>query len=124
MPPVGERDQHGVAPVHRGWRGHEAVPSPELAGPRGADPGTFAGLVTALGGAAGAALLLLPARDFEDARDVLIGAASLLLCSRRGRDRKTAGPGTVPRPGTQTGLSPRCLRGVYVGYVGGPAASC
>jgi uncharacterized protein len=95
--------------------GAAAGSRPELAG-QGARVRRL-GLVTALGGAAGAAILLLtPAKTFEAAAPVLIGGASLVLLLQ-------------PSPGDATALGagrehswPRLAAlffvAVYVGYFG------
>lgn len=87
---------------------------PELAGQR--DRVLRLGLVTALGGAAGAAVLLLaPASTFGMAVPVLIGGASVLLLAQ------PMIRGLSPRPGAER--SWRGLAGVlgaaaYIGYFG------
>jgi uncharacterized protein len=87
---------------------------PELAGQR--DRALRLGVVTAFGGAAGAAVLLLaPATAFALAVPVLIGGASVLLLTQ------PMIPALSPRPGAER--SPRRLAGVfcaamYIGYFG------
>ena len=87
---------------------------PELAGQRGRV--LRLGAITALGGAAGAAVLLLaPASAFGVVVPVLIGGSSLLLLAQ------PAIRGLSPRPGAER--SPRRLAGVfgvamYIGYFG------
>ena len=95
--------------------GAAAGSRPELAG-QGARVRRL-GLVTALGGAAGAAILLLtPARTFEAAAPVLIGGASLVLLLQ-------PSPGVVAAVGAGREHSwPRLVAlffvAVYVGYFG------
>ena len=86
---------------------------PELAGQGGRI--RRLGLVTALGGAAGAALLLLtPARTFEAAAPVLIGAASVLLLLQPVRE-ESAQSDRERNPFLIAALF--CVA-VYVGYFG------
>jgi uncharacterized membrane protein YfcA len=87
---------------------------PELAG-QGARVRRL-GLVTALGGAAGAALLLAtPARTFEDAAPVLIGGAALLLLFQPSRTDAAPGPDRErSRPLLAALFGVAC----YVGYFG------
>jgi uncharacterized membrane protein YfcA len=114
LPPLSANVTNTVSLLFTG-AGAAAGSRPELAGQGGRI--RRLGLVTALGGAAGAALLLLtPARTFEAAAPVLIGAASLLLLLQ------------AVRPKTETGHSDRernpfliaalfCVA-IYVGYFG------
>lgn len=77
--------------------GAAAGSRPELAG-QGARVRRL-GLVTALGGAAGAAILLLtPASSFEAAAPVLIGGASLVLLVQRTPRATAGGTGLAARP--------------------------
>ena len=86
---------------------------PELAGQGGRI--RRLGLVTALGGAAGAALLLLtPARTFEAAAPILIGAASVLLLLQPVRE-ESAPSDRERNPFLIAALF--CVA-VYVGYFG------
>jgi uncharacterized membrane protein YfcA len=87
----------------------------ELAG-QGARVGRL-GLVTALGGAAGAAILLLtPARTFEAAAPVLIGGASLVLLLQPSPGvASAAGAG---REHSWPRLAALFFVAVYVGYFG------
>ncbi len=111
--------------------GAAAGSRPELAG-QTARVGRL-GLVTALGGAAGAAILLLtPASSFEAAAPVLIGGASLVLLLRPSPagPAQAAGPGASAGPGapggpgasggtrSKTRLALLFCVAVYVGYFG------
>jgi uncharacterized membrane protein YfcA len=100
--------------------GAAAGSRPELAG-QGARVRRL-GLVTALGGAGGAALLLLtPAKTFENAAPVLIGAASVLLLVRPGPQESAAGVAAAAGPAREhSKLLLGALLGVavYVGYFG------
>lgn len=94
--------------------GAAAGSRPELAG-QGARLRRL-GLVVALGGATGAAILLLtPARTFEVAAPVLIGGASLVLLVQ-------PTPGGTDPGGSREGSWPRLISlflvAVYVGYFG------
>jgi uncharacterized membrane protein YfcA len=95
--------------------GAAAGSRPELAGQRARV--RRLGLVTALGGAAGAAILLLtPAKTFEAAAPVLIGGASLVLLLQ-------PSPGVAAAVGTGRERSwPRLVAlfsvAIYVGYFG------
>ena len=78
------------------------------------------GMVTAAGGAAGAALLLLsPARAFQLVAPCLIGAASLLLIVQPMITGLTARPGGERNPMLRAALFAVAC---YVGYFGRPAA--
>jgi uncharacterized membrane protein YfcA len=89
---------------------------PELAGQGGRI--RRLGLVTALGGAAGATLLLLtPARTFEAAAPVLIGAASLLLLLQAAAGPET-GTGHADRERNPFLIAALFCVAVYVGYFG------
>ena len=89
---------------------------PELAGQGGRI--RRLGLVTALGGAAGAALLLLtPARTFEAAAPVLIGAASVLLLLQAAAGPET-GTGHADRERNPFLIAALFCVAVYVGYFG------
>jgi uncharacterized membrane protein YfcA len=99
--------------------GAAAGSRPELAGQAGRV--RRLGLVTALGGAAGAAILLLtPARTFEAAAPVLIGGASLVLLVQAspGGAARLAGPAVPGRDRSKTRLALLFLVAVYVGYFG------
>jgi uncharacterized membrane protein YfcA len=96
---------------------------PELAGQAGRV--RRLGLVTALGGAAGAAILLLtPARTFEAVAPVLIGGASLVLLVQPSPGgpvadpARTAGPAAPGRDRSKARLALLFLVAVYVGYFG------
>jgi uncharacterized protein len=95
--------------------GAAAGSRPELAG-QGARVRRL-GLVTALGGAVGAAILLLtPARTFVAAAPVLIGGASLVLLVR-----PSPGDATGPEGGREHSwarLAALFFVAVYVGYFG------
>jgi uncharacterized membrane protein YfcA len=113
LPPVTANMTNTVALVFAG-AGAAAGSRPELAGqgPRL----RRLGLVTALGGTAGAALLLLaPARAFEVVAPCLIGAASLLLIVQPMITGLTARPN-----GEHSAMLRAALFGVavYVGYFG------
>jgi uncharacterized membrane protein YfcA len=115
--------------------GAAAGSRPELAGQAGRV--RRLGLVTALGGAAGAAILLLtPPRTFETVAPVLIGGASLVLlvqASPVGAARvagpagatgpaadpaRAAGPAAPGRDRSKARLALLFLVAVYVGYFG------
>src|SRR6185437_11983159 len=99
--------------------GAAAGSRPELAGQ--VDRIRRLGLVTALGGAAGAALLLLtPARAFEAAAPVLIGGASVLLLLQPVA-QEAAGQAGDARPDRERSkplLAALFGVAVYVGYFG------
>jgi uncharacterized protein len=82
------------------------------------------GLVTALGGAVGAAILLLtPASSFEAAAPVLIGGASLVLLLQPSPGEAAGGtdpadPAAPGRDRSRTRLALLFLVAVYVGYFG------
>ncbi len=113
LPPLSANMTNTVSLVVTG-AGAAAGSRPELAG-QGARIRRL-GLVTALGGGAGAALLLLtPPQTFVRAAPVLIGAASLVLLAQPGPGRERR-----RRAGER---SPLLLAGVfcvaiYVGYFG------
>ena len=98
LPPVSANMTNTVSLLFTGL-GAAAGSRPELAG-QGARIRRLA-LVTALGGGAGAALLLItPAQAFTLVAPVLIGASSLLLLIQPRRDRKSrrgGDPGGPPR---------------------------
>jgi hypothetical protein len=99
--------------------GAAAGSRPELAG-QAARVGRL-GLVTALGGAVGAAILLLtPASSFEAAAPVLIGGASLLLLLQPppGDPARAADPAAPGRDRSKARLAMLFLVAVYVGYFG------
>ncbi len=113
LPPLSANVTNTVALLFTG-AGAAASSRPELAG-QGARVRRL-GLITALGGAAGAALLLVtPARTFEAVAPVLIGAASLLLLAQAG-----PAPLAVPADREHSWLLLAALFGVaiYVGYFG------
>ncbi len=113
LPPVSANVTNTVALVFTG-AGAAAGSRQELAGQRGRV--ARLGLVTAAGGAAGAALLLLsPAQAFQAVAPVLIGAASLLLMVQPMISGLTA------RPDGERSLALRAALfavAVYVGYFG------
>lgn len=113
LPPVSANVTNTVALVFTG-AGAAAGSRPELAG-----QGRLVvrlGALTALGGAAGAALLLLtPAPAFEDVAPVLIGAASLLLVVQPKIAALTARPGGERSWPLRATLS---AAAVYIGYFG------
>ena len=79
------------------------------------------GLVTALGGAVGAAILLLtPARTFETAAPVLIGGASLVLLLQPspGDAARADDPAAPGRDRSKARLAMLFFVAVYVGYFG------
>lgn len=79
------------------------------------------GLVTALGGAVGAAVLLLtPASSFEAAAPVLIGGASLVLLLQPSPGEAAGGTGLAApgRDRSKGRLAMLFLVAVYVGYFG------
>jgi uncharacterized membrane protein YfcA len=129
LPPLAANMTNTVALLFTG-AGAAAGSRPELTG-QGARVCRF-GLVTALGGGAGAALLLgTPASAFERAAPVLIAAASLVLLAQPGRggparadggQEAQAGPGPRPcRPCRERSpflLSVLFCVAVYVGYFG------
>ncbi len=113
LPPLSANVTNTVALLFTGV-GAAAGSRPELAG-QGARVRRL-GLVTALGGAAGAALLLAtPARTFEEVAPILIGGASLLLLAQAGPV-----PLATPADREQSKLLLAALFGVaiYVGYFG------
>ena len=114
LPPLSANVTNTVSLLFTGV-GAAAGSRPELAGQGGRI--RRLGLVTALGGAAGAALLLLtPARTFEAAAPILIGAASLLLLLQAALPAPDAGhPGRERNPFLIAALF--CVA-IYVGYFG------
>jgi uncharacterized membrane protein YfcA len=113
LPPVAANVTNTVALVFSGV-GAAAGSRPELAGQGGRV--LRLGVVTALGGAAGAALLLLlPPRTFEAVAPWLIGAASLLLLAP---PRVNRFPGGHGREGAPALLAALFAVAVYVGYFG------
>jgi uncharacterized membrane protein YfcA len=116
LPPVSANVTNTVALVLTG-AGSVAGSREELAG-QGALVCRLA-VLTALGGAAGAALLLLtPATAFEQVAPLLIGAASLLIIAQARMARLTARPGSehaVPLRAAVAAVA------VYVGYFGAAA---
>ena len=114
LPPLSANVTNTVSLLFTG-AGAAAGSRPELAGQGGRI--RRLGLVTALGGAAGAALLLLtPARTFEAAAPVLIGAASLLLLLQAVRPETGAAHSDRERNPILI-LALFCVA-VYVGYFG------
>ena len=113
LPPLAANVTNTVSLCFTGV-GAAAGSRPELAGQAGRL--RRLGLVVALGGAAGAAILLLtPARTFEVAAPALIGGASLVLLLQPtpgGTDPGTSREGSWPR------LISLFLVAVYVGYFG------
>jgi hypothetical protein len=113
LPPLTANVTNTVSLVLTG-AGSAAGSRPELAG-QGGRVRRF-GLLTALGGAAGAAVLLLaPAATFERVVPVLIGGASLLLVVQP-RIR-----GLVARPGGERSVALSAAvfaAGAYIGYFG------
>lgn len=111
LPPLSANVTNTVSLLFTGV-GAAAGSRPELAG-QGKRVRRL-GLVTALGGAAGAALLLAtPARTFEEAAPVLIGGASLLLLLQPARP-----PGHADRERSPLLLGALFCVAVYVGYFG------
>jgi len=119
LPPLAANMTNTVALLFTGV-GAAAGSRPELAGQAGRL--RRLGTIAALGGGAGAALLLItPPQTFVRVAPVLIGAASLALLAPSRQDR-APGPG----PGTEPGhdeRSPWLLAGVsgvavYIGYFG------
>jgi uncharacterized membrane protein YfcA len=117
LPPLAANMTNTVALLFTGV-GAAAGSRPELAGQAGRL--RRLGTIAALGGGAGAALLLItPPQTFVRVAPVLIGAASLALLAPSRRDR-------APGPGTEPGhdeRSPWLLAGVsgvavYIGYFG------
>ena len=112
LPPLSANVTNTVSLLFTG-AGAAVGSRPELAGQGGRI--RRLGLVTALGGAAGAALLLLtPARAFEIAAPILIGAASVLLLLQPVRE-ETAPSDRERNPFLIAALF--CVA-VYVGYFG------
>jgi uncharacterized membrane protein YfcA len=112
LPPLSANVTNTVSLLFTGV-GAAAGSRPELTGQGGRI--RRLGLVTALGGAAGAALLLLtPARTFEAAAPVLIGGASVVLLLQPVRE-ETAPSDRERNPFLIAALF--CVA-VYVGYFG------
>lgn len=112
LPPLSANVTNTVSLLFTG-AGAAAGSRPELAGQGGRI--RRLGLVTALGGAAGAALLLLtPARTFEAAAPVLIGGASVVLLLQPVRE-ESAPSDRERNPFLIAALF--CVA-VYVGYFG------
>jgi uncharacterized membrane protein YfcA len=112
LPPLSANVTNTVSLLFTG-AGAAVGSRPELAGQGGRI--RRLGLVTALGGAAGAALLLLtPARAFEAAAPILIGAASVLLLLQPARE-ESAPSDRERNPFLIAALF--CVA-VYVGYFG------
>jgi uncharacterized protein len=117
LPPLAANMTNTVALLFTGV-GAAAGSRPELAGQAGRL--RRLGTIAALGGGAGASLLLItPPQTFVRVAPVLIGAASLALLAPSRQDR-------APGPGTEPGhdeRSPWLLAGVsgvavYIGYFG------
>jgi hypothetical protein len=128
LPPLSANMTNTVALLFTG-AGAAAGSRPELAG-QGARIRRL-GLIAALGGGAGAALLLVtPADTFERTAPVLIGGASLVLLAARLPAPGSAAPGSAapdsaaPDSGHSAGARGRLLLGMYfcvamyVGYFG------
>jgi uncharacterized membrane protein YfcA len=117
LPPLAANMTNTVALLFTGV-GAAAGSRPELAGQAGRL--RRLGTIAALGGGAGAALLLItPPETFVRVAPVLIGAASLALLAPSRQDR-APGPGTEPghderRPWLLAGVSGVA---VYIGYFG------
>jgi uncharacterized membrane protein YfcA len=113
LPPVSANVTNTVALVFTG-AGAAAGSRPELAG-QGRLVARL-GALTALGGAAGAALLLLtPASAFEAVAPILIGAASVLLIVQPKIGSLTSRPGGEHSRPLRATLS---AAAVYIGYFG------
>jgi uncharacterized membrane protein YfcA len=111
LPPLSANVTNTVSLLFTG-AGAAAGSRPELAG-QGARVRQL-GLVTAAGGAAGAALLLAtPARTFEEVAPILIGGASLVLLLQPER-----APGRADREHSPLLLGALFCVAVYVGYFG------
>ena len=113
LPPLSANVTNTVALLFTG-AGAAAGSRPELAG-QWRRAGRL-GLITALGGAAGAALLLAtPARTFQDIAPFLIGGASLVLILQSLREPR---PGLARREHSKLLLAALFCVAVYVGYFG------
>jgi uncharacterized membrane protein YfcA len=113
LPPLSANVTNTVSLLFTGV-GATAGSRPELAG-QWRKAGRL-GLVTALGGAAGAGLLLAtPARTFEDVAPFLIGGASLVLILQSLREPD---PGSASRERSPLLLAALFVVAVYVGYFG------
>jgi len=111
LPPLSANVTNTVSLLFTGV-GAAAGSRPELAGQGGRV--RRLGLVTAAGGAAGAALLLAtPARTFEEVAPILIGGASLVLLLQPAR-----APGPADREHGPLLLAALFGVAVYVGYFG------
>lgn len=118
LPPLAANVTNTVSLCFAGI-GAAAGSRPELAGQ--AARVRRLGLVVALGGAAGAAILLLsPARTFEVVAPVLIGGASLVLLLQPspGQPAEATGPAAPGRDRSRPRLATLFLVAVYVGYFG------
>ena len=116
LPPLSANVTNTVSLLFTGV-GATAGSRPELAGQWGR-VGRL-GLITALGGATGAALLLAtPARTFEDVAPVLIGGASLVLILQSLREPR---PGSASREDSKLLLAALFCVAIYVGYFGAAA---
>ena len=113
LPPLSANMTNTVSLLFTGV-GAAAGSRPELAG-QGARVRRL-GLITALGGGAGAALLLLtPPQTFERAAPILIGVASLVLLAQPGPGRELRGRDGERNPLLLAGVF--CVA-IYVGYFG------
>ncbi len=113
LPPLAANMTNTVSLLFTGV-GAAAGSRPELVG-QGARIRRL-GLVTALGGGAGAALLLLtPPQTFVRAAPVLIGAASLVLLARPGPGRRSHHAPAERSPLLVAGVF--CVA-IYIGYFG------
>jgi uncharacterized membrane protein YfcA len=113
LPPLSANVTNTVALLFTGV-GATAGSRPELAG-QWRRVGRL-GLVTAFGGAAGAALLLAtPARTFEDVAPLLIGGASVVLILQSLREPR---PGPARREHSKLRLAALFGVAVYIGYFG------
>jgi uncharacterized membrane protein YfcA len=113
LPPLSANVTNTVALLFTGV-GATVGSRPELAG-QWRRAGRL-GLITALGGAAGAGLLLAtPARTFQDVAPVLIGGASLVLVLQSLREPR---PGLASREHSKLLLAALFCVAVYVGYFG------
>jgi uncharacterized membrane protein YfcA len=116
LPPLAANVTNTVALLFTG-AGATAGSRPELAGQW--EQVRRLGLITALGGATGAALLLAtPARTFEDVAPFLIAGASLVLLAQSVREGRATLAGREHRRLLLLGLF--CVA-IYVGYFGAAA---
>jgi uncharacterized membrane protein YfcA len=116
LPPLSANVTNTVSLLFTGV-GATVASRPELAGQW--RTAARLGLVTALGGAAGAALLLAtPARTFEDVAPFLIAGASLVLILQSLREPE---PGSASRERNPLLLAGLFIVAIYVGYFGAAA---